>query len=966
MVTILKKQKNNKKSKQLVKSTKDLKIGKICDLKISAHVSKGVGIDESSYGFTILVPNVQVGDSVKAKIVVVTKKYAIGKLVKVVKAMASKNDPNIDGISKLEKTLNVGDLVDVTISKFGPKSVGIAEIVNSQNSYKFIIPNAKETVKGALPQTATVEISRIKANYGFAKIVNWHGQSQYIISPDVKTLKNDQNSVPVYDGVYQRHDSETSYKTQIAKKGSKLTLTLPTKINRYGKYMVIKIAQLGTLGGIVQEQKQHSSLVDSVMVFIKPALGAKSGDKVKIKMVTEFTNANKYNLAIAHAIAKIVQLNPISSQKKKLIIRANIRKMLKSGVHFGEKAVKCNPRMKNYVWLRKKGQNKNKPLLKKGRNIINVLKTRRCLDKALKQLSKYAAKRKTFLFVGTKRAVSGLISRAALFCKKAFFVNTRWLGGMLTNWQTIKKAIYKIRPILKEKQTILKEILEKRQSFKKLLTQKTVLLKKQSRLLIQKGRRLIKKVMHEIKNNKLKFTEKSQKLTTKRKELVEKSQLLIDTYYGILKKRKELILKSQNLKEKASLISNKYKQLYNQLTITRNKLREFKYLLLILQNIKQISIQQNQNLYTFNENDLKDFSITQFSTEFTIDTKDLKGFIPNPPKEILNKIVLFIQNNDNNSAYSILNNSANQVPQFGDCVIESNPHGMKTDNISHEIATENSKATLMLSKLLGKFSLFVPHIKKAIKALNTNVQEVESKLNDLKNAFSTIKDTILTYVNVKNKLIYELRRMKFTLRSERRIIQILKRKLKQISSEKRLMKFLPKLRYLPNPSNKRDQKVIAQTVEVLMKRVVDPKLKYPMDYIYNRKLLMLSKKLGAARKKKWQRLEKYFGGIANMTKMKEQQIRYNVAIIVGQREEMNAVRECQKLGIKTFQIVDTNCNPSFADHVIPANDDSRNSVKYVLTKFVTRIRLAQKIRMRLKKLTAKKVKKGVKKFKARR
>ena len=48
-----------------------------------------------------------------------------------------------------------------------------------------------------------------------------------------------------------------------------------------------------------------------------------------------------------------------------------------------------------------------------------------------------------------------------------------------------------------------------------------------------------------------------------------------------------------------------------------------------------------------------------------------------------------------------------------------------------------------------------------------------------------------------------------------------------------------------------------------------------------------------------------------------------------------------------FNIVDTNCNPSFADHIIPANDDSRNSIKYVLNKFLVRIRLAQKLRKKM-------------------
>jgi small subunit ribosomal protein S2 len=87
-----------------------------------------------------------------------------------------------------------------------------------------------------------------------------------------------------------------------------------------------------------------------------------------------------------------------------------------------------------------------------------------------------------------------------------------------------------------------------------------------------------------------------------------------------------------------------------------------------------------------------------------------------------------------------------------------------------------------------------------------------------------------------------------------------------------------------------------------------------------------------------------------MTKLNKANILQNVAIIIGQKEEMNAVRECQKLGIKMFNVVDTNCNPTFADHIIPSNDDSRNSIKYILQKFLTRIRLAQKIRRKLIKL----------------
>ena len=84
-----------------------------------------------------------------------------------------------------------------------------------------------------------------------------------------------------------------------------------------------------------------------------------------------------------------------------------------------------------------------------------------------------------------------------------------------------------------------------------------------------------------------------------------------------------------------------------------------------------------------------------------------------------------------------------------------------------------------------------------------------------------------------------------------------------------------------------------------------------------------------------------------MAKMNTKQISKNVAIIIGQQEEMNAVHECRKLGMKIFAVVDTNCNPKFVDHIIPANDDSRNSIKYILGEMLTYIRLGQKLRRKV-------------------
>lgn len=56
----------------------------------------------------------------------------------------------------------------------------------------------------------------------------------------------------------------------------------------------------------------------------------------------------------------------------------------------------------------------------------------------------------------------------------------------------------------------------------------------------------------------------------------------------------------------------------------------------------------------------------------------------------------------------------------------------------------------------------------------------------------------------------------------------------------------------------------------------------------------------------------------------------DIVIIIGQKQEVNAIKECQKLNIPIISLVDTNCDPSLADYIIPANDDSILSVKIIL------------------------------------
>jgi small subunit ribosomal protein S2 len=84
------------------------------------------------------------------------------------------------------------------------------------------------------------------------------------------------------------------------------------------------------------------------------------------------------------------------------------------------------------------------------------------------------------------------------------------------------------------------------------------------------------------------------------------------------------------------------------------------------------------------------------------------------------------------------------------------------------------------------------------------------------------------------------------------------------------------------------------------------------------------KKEAALARKQLARLEKYLGGVKHMTSLP------STVVIVGQPQEMNAVRECQKLGITTITMLDTDCNPALTDLGIPSNDDSIASIELVI------------------------------------
>lgn len=115
-----------------------------------------------------------------------------------------------------------------------------------------------------------------------------------------------------------------------------------------------------------------------------------------------------------------------------------IEKMVQKGVHLGHHTSRWNPKMAPYIYTKKNGV-----------HVIDLMKTFSQLQHVSKQLFKYASQRKTFLFVGTKPQASQTIARVANKCQ-SFYVNQRWLGGMLTNWRTIKRSLR----ILKELETL--------------------------------------------------------------------------------------------------------------------------------------------------------------------------------------------------------------------------------------------------------------------------------------------------------------------------------------------------------------------------------------------------------------------------------------------------------------------------------------------------------------------------------
>ena len=115
--------------------------------------------------------------------------------------------------------------------------------------------------------------------------------------------------------------------------------------------------------------------------------------------------------------------------------QVSMRDMINAGVHFGHQTRYWNPQMKPFIFGARNGV-----------HIINLEKTLPLFNEALAELTRIASNNGKVLFVGTKRAAQEAVQAAALDCQQ-YYVNHRWLGGMLTNWKTVRQSIKRLKDL---------------------------------------------------------------------------------------------------------------------------------------------------------------------------------------------------------------------------------------------------------------------------------------------------------------------------------------------------------------------------------------------------------------------------------------------------------------------------------------------------------------------------------------
>jgi len=115
--------------------------------------------------------------------------------------------------------------------------------------------------------------------------------------------------------------------------------------------------------------------------------------------------------------------------------QVTMKELLESGVHFGHQTRRWNPQMKEYIFGERNGI-----------HIVDLQKTLKMFKEALRFVGELAAAHKSIMFVGTKRQAQDAVREEAERCGQ-YYVNHRWLGGLLTNWTTAQKSIDRLKEL---------------------------------------------------------------------------------------------------------------------------------------------------------------------------------------------------------------------------------------------------------------------------------------------------------------------------------------------------------------------------------------------------------------------------------------------------------------------------------------------------------------------------------------
>jgi small subunit ribosomal protein S2 len=132
-----------------------------------------------------------------------------------------------------------------------------------------------------------------------------------------------------------------------------------------------------------------------------------------------------------------VSQDPGFFAREDILAVVTMKSLLESGVHFGHQVKRWDPRMKKYIFAERNGI-----------HIIDLQKTIQAIKDAYEAVRKTVEAGKTVLFVGTKKQAQQAIQKEAERCGM-FYVNNRWLGGMLTNFFTIKKSLLRLKKLEK-------------------------------------------------------------------------------------------------------------------------------------------------------------------------------------------------------------------------------------------------------------------------------------------------------------------------------------------------------------------------------------------------------------------------------------------------------------------------------------------------------------------------------------